>query len=150
MDNVTCTWFAMMRTIFLLLATNAAFANDSAILRCRELSDSALRFACYDSIVVPATVETQPRQTPDQFGLKPKGVKPELEAIESHVDGRFAGWGPKDRIQFANGQIWQITDDSRRVLDFMNPKVRVHRGVLGAFYLEIEGTNHQPKVKRVR
>lgn len=82
--------------------------------------------------------------------MKESEVRQKLEAIDSHIDGRFDGWGPKDKIQFANGQIWQITDDSRHVLDSINPKVRVHRGVLGAFYLEIEGINHQPKVKRVQ
>ncbi len=149
MDKVICKWFAM-GAAFLLLATSAAFANDSAILRCRELSDPALRFACYDSIVVPSAVETQAQQTPDQFGMTPAGVKRQLQAIESHVEGRFEGWGPSDKIQFANGQIWQISDGSRGVFDYTNPKVRVHRGVLGAFYMEIEGTSHQPKVKRVR
>jgi hypothetical protein len=139
-----------MRALLLLLTTSAAFANDAAILRCRELSDPSLRLACYDSVAVPATARTQPRQTPDQFGMEHQGFNRELEAIESHIEGRFDGWGPKDNIQFANGQIWQISDDSGRVLNSMNPKIRVRRGALGAFYLEIEGTNHSPRVKRVR
>lgn len=140
----------MRATFLLLLTTSAAFANDAAILRCRELSDPSLRLACYDSMAVPAIAGTPPKQTPDQFGMEHQGFKRELEAIDSHIDGRFDGWGPKDKIQLANGQIWQISDDSRRVLDFMNPKIRVRRGALGAFYLEIEGTNHSPRVKRVR
>lgn len=101
-------------------------------------------------MAVPAIAGTPPKQTPDQFGMERQGFKRELEAIDSHIDGRFDGWGPKDKIQLANGQIWQISDDSRRVLDFMNPKIRVRRGALGAFYLEIEGTNHSPRVRRVQ
>jgi hypothetical protein len=31
-----------------------------------------------------------------------------------------------------------------------NPKVRVTRNVFGTLFLEIEGTNNSPKVRRVR
>lgn len=137
-----------MKAILLLLATSTAFADDSPILRCRELADPSSRLACYDSL--PATAGTAPRQTPDRFGMADQGSEKELDVIESRIDGRFDGWGPNDRIQFANGQIWQISDNSSRMLDAVNPKVRVRRGMLGAFYLEIEGTNHSPRVKRVR
>ena len=73
-----------------------------------------------------------------------------LEAIESHIPGHFEGWEPRSRIRLANGQIWQISDDSRRYHDIQNPKVSVRRGALGAFYLEIEGTNSSPRVKRLQ
>jgi hypothetical protein len=32
----------------------------------------------------------------------------------------------------------------------VNPSVTVRRGVLGAYYLEIDGLNTSPRVKRVR
>ena len=41
--------------------------------------------------------------------------------------------------------------DSQAVLDLHNPKVRVVRGLLGSgHYLEIEGTNHAPRVVRLK
>jgi len=139
--------------LLLLLISNAAFADDAAMLRCRELSDPLLRVACYDSVTIPASRGPAPlaeRQKLDQFGMDRQVPKSELQAIVSHIEGRFDGWGPKEKIQFANGQLWQISDDSRAVLNVSSPKVRVHRGLLGSYFLEIEGTSHSPRVKRVR
>lgn len=140
--------------LLLLLISNAAFADDTAMLRCRELSDPSLRLACYDSVTIPASEGpaplAEPRQKLDQFGMDRQVPKSELQAIVSHIEGRFDGWGPKEKIQFANGQVWQISDDSRAVLNVSSPRVRVHRGLLGSYFLEIEGTSHSPRVKRVR
>jgi hypothetical protein len=46
--------------------------------------------------------------------------------------------------------VWRIADDSKGALWVENPKVRVRRGALGAFYLEIEGTNRSPRVQRLQ
>ncbi len=135
----------------LLMAATAAAADDAALLQCRTLSDAARRLACYDAIAVGAVAATPPpRQAPAQFGLDKQAARLELDAIDSHVEGRFDGWGPRDRIRFANGQVWQISDDSTGVIDAVNPKVRVRRGAFGAYYLEVEGSNRSPRVRRVQ
>ena len=74
----------------------------------------------------------------------------QLDAIESHIPGSFEGWSAKSNIKLANGQIWQISDDSSRAHYIDNPKVRIRRGALGSFYLEIQGTNVSPRVRRVQ
>ena len=66
------------------------------------------------------------------------------------MPGQVEGWKAGDRIALANGQVWRIADGSQGALWLQNPKVRVRRGVLGAFYLEIEGTNRSPRVERVK
>jgi len=71
-------------------------------------------------------------------------------AIASTIPGPFNGWAPNDIVQLANGQRWQIADDSRGVLNSSSPKITIRRGTMGAFYLEIEGTNRSPKVRRLR
>jgi hypothetical protein len=44
-----------------------------------------------------------------------------------------------------------VVDGSSAVLAPMkNPKVKVARNVFGTTFLEIEGTNNSPKVRRVR
>jgi hypothetical protein len=157
-----------MRAIpLLLLVSTAALADDAGLLRCRAIQDSAARLACYDALVVPASPgkaaaapapapgsasapQARPRETPEQFGVPQKDREVALDAIESTIPGRFEGWGPRDRIKFANGQVWQIADDSKGYADKENPKVRVRRGALGAFYLEVEGTNRSPRVTRVQ
>ena len=73
-----------------------------------------------------------------------------LDAIESTIPGRFEGWDAKANIKLANGQVWQIADDSSRYVTMNDPKVKIRRGALGSFYLEFEKINHSPKVRRVQ
>ena len=157
-----------MRTLVLLLfASTSALADDAGILRCRAIQESAARLACYDALVVPATAgkaapapsqatpAAQPAsraaQAPEQFGLEHRKPEVVVDAIESTIPGSFDGWGPKANFRLANGQVWQVADDSSgstRTVE--NPKVRIRRGALGAFYLEIEGTNRSPRVRRLQ
>jgi hypothetical protein len=136
----------------LLLISTSVLADDAGLLKCRGIGDVSARLACYDALPVgeAKTVQAAPRQTPEQFGMEQQAYRSEIESLESHIPGNFEGWGPRTRIRLANGQLWQISDDSRRMLDFQNPKVSVRRGMLGAFYLEIEGTNISPRVQRVQ
>lgn len=138
----------MKALLALLLVSSAAAAADDALLRCRAVPDSAARLACYDAL--PATAAAPPAAAPERFGLPRVNTEAKLDVIESRIPGRFHGWGPNSQIELANGQVWQVTDDSRGVYDLNNPKVSIRRGVLGAFYLEIEGQNRSPKVRRLR
>ena len=146
-------------------APSQAQSDAASMLRCRALVEAEARLRCYDAIPLPpagraaatnnvgtstAGVSPSPaRQTPEQFGVEYKAVDTRLETIESLITGPFLGWEPRGRIILANGQVWQVVDDSRGVMELSNPKVTVRRGALGAFYLEIAGTNRSPKVKRV-
>ena len=157
----------------LLLASGLAIADDAAFLRCRSIADGPARLACYDAVAVPvagtgagntsnssANVTSQPspgaqspstQQKSDQFGLEAKvSNNSQLDAIESNIAGSFEGWSAKSNIKLTNGQVWQISDDSSRAHYIDNPKVRIRRGALGSFYLEIQGTNISPRVRRVQ
>jgi len=137
-----------MKALFALLLVSGAAAADDALLRCRAITDPAARLACYDAL--PAATAAPQAAAPERFGLPRVSTEPKLDVIESRIPGRFQGWGPNSRIELANGQVWQVTDDSRGVYDLDNPKVSIRRGVLGAFYLEIEGQSRSPKVRRLR
>lgn len=132
----------------------ASLATDDALRQCRTLSDGAARLACYDAIALPAPGSAQApapaKETPAQFGLLGAQRQVSLDAVESRIPGNFEGWNPRSRIALENGQVWQIDDDSRAILELRNPKARVRKGALGAFYLEVEGTNRSPRVKRVQ
>jgi hypothetical protein len=149
----------------LLTATGAALADDAAmadhaILACRAHSDAKVRLACYDTIQVstrPAATVAGAAPAPaagaeQRFGLEQVKQKEEAPRfIESSIEGDFAGWDPGAQIRLANGQVWRVVDGSSAVLTPMkNPKVRVTRSLLGTLFLEIEGTNNSPKVRRVR
>jgi len=152
----------------LLLTTPAVQADDSGLLRCRGLSDPAARLACYDALVpasapppssraqapAPAPTSTpvpapKPGVQSERFGLQTPPAET-VQAVDSHIVGEFRGWESGGRIKLANGQVWEVADGSRGALaPVVDPKVRIRRGVLGSFYLEIEGLNRSPRVKRV-
>lgn len=148
-----------------LLALHAmpAWGQDEGLRRCRALADAGARLACYDALPLasrPASVTeppaaAAPAPTAAGFGLP---AAPEaLERIESRFEGldkglnngRFEGWGPRTRFRLANGQVWQVVDDSSASYWLPDPKVVVRRAALGSFVLEIEGAKRTVRVRRV-
>lgn len=131
-----------------LFVSGAALADDTALAKCRTLPEAASRLACYDAIPAGAA----PVQAADQlFGLKP-AARPveEPRSIESTIVGDFDGWSAGARIKLANGQVWRVVDGSEASLSrTTNPKVKVVRNMFGTLFLQIEGTNQSPKVRRV-
>lgn len=151
----------------LAMASPAVAQGTASLQACRALTDPAARLACYDALPLPAAAPAPaataapaaaapvapaaPAATAQSnFGLEAKTAQDAPDAIDSSIEGRFEGWDGKTRIKLANGQVWQVTDGSHGVLNLSNPKVRVRRGVFGAFYMDIEGTNRSPKVRRVQ
>ena len=154
-----------------LIGSGSAWSDDAGLLRCRAIADGPARLACYDGLPLagqatpaapvrapaPAAAgraavapSTSPASSPDgQFGLAPKPAE-EVNEIHTSITGLFEGWRPNERIRLANGQVWQIADDTSSLLQRRDPKVTVRRGALGAFYLDIEGDNRSPRVRRVQ
>jgi hypothetical protein len=145
-----------------LPAAPAALAQSGGgLAACRALADAAQRLACYDALPLPslsaapaspavATAPIPAASSPaGQFGFEQRALASAPESIDTRIDGQFGGWGPKDRLRLANGQVWQVVDGSSASLNLQSPKVRVRRGVFGAFYLDIEGTGRTPRVKRL-
>jgi hypothetical protein len=152
-------------------------ATDAEIRQCRAQVADAARLACYDALfgraggpapapatpatsaapavpaaavattAVPAAAPTAPAAGGTAaFGL-PAATPDE---ITSTIPGRFEGWEANTRITLANGQVWQISDGSRGVYRLVDPKVRIRKGMLGSFFLDIEGQNQTPRVRRVQ
>ena len=166
-----------MRTLTLIalsLAALPALAQDG-LQRCRTMTDGTARLACYDALADAARVPARPAQpaapaavakpaqtatvvaagaTPARsgeaaFGL-PESKRPEaVGSVESLLSASFSGWGPNSRIKLANGQIWLVIDGTSVALPPGARKVSVKRGMLGSFYLDIEGLNTSPRVRRV-
>jgi hypothetical protein len=97
-----------------------------------------------------ATAAAAPSTDPS-FGLPAKPPPPAQDAVESTIVGRFDGWIPDGRITLANNQVWQINDGSTAAYSpRQDPKVRITRGTLGSYFLEVEGLSQTPRVKRIR
>jgi hypothetical protein len=130
-----------------LLSTPAwAQVDVAAFQRCRALTDGAARLACYDALTPVATAPKA--TTAEAFGLATEAEK--TPAIASEINGKFEGWEGNVEITLANGQVWRIADGSRAYVNLMNPKVKVERGAFGAYYLNIDGINQTPRVRRVK
>jgi hypothetical protein len=164
----------------LLASSLAHAIDDSAFARCRGIADTANRLACYDALpmnVTPAATQAPPIAAPKAAPAKPSSQSPtasppaapqqqaaaqsfgmenrapEVElptTMQSTIPGHFEGWGPKARIKLANGQVWQIADDSQAYFNLDNPKVVIRRGMMGGFFLEVENSNRSPRVRRVQ
>ena len=164
----------------LLASSLAHAIDDSAFARCRGIADTANRLACYDAlpmnitpaatqappIAAPKTASARPSSQPptasapaapqqqaaaQSFGMENRAPEVELPTtMQSTIPGHFEGWGPKARIKLANGQVWQIADDSQAYFNLDNPKVVIRRGMMGGFFLEVEDSNRSPRVRRVQ
>lgn len=153
-------------TALLLAAALPALADDGPWLRCRALTEAAARLACYDAVRPAGATATGPVTSPSasaaattppsvaasaeaRFGAEQRPGD-ELIEIRSVLPGRFEGWGPRQTFRLANGQTWQSSDSSRGYYVLESPQVRIRRGALGSFLLEIEGVNQVIRVRRIQ
>lgn len=144
----------------LLAQAPLAIAQAEALQKCRAERDAALRLACYDAIPAtaaapaaaagnaPAPAKAAAPAAATNFGLP--AANQGGDAIDSRIAGVVEGWGPRTQFRLANGQVWQVEDGSSAALYLREPKVRVRRGFAGAYYLELEGSNRSPRVRRLQ
>jgi len=135
--------------------------------KCRHVADATARLACYDAIPYvaapvagpasappaatrPAEPASAPRSALERFGLVARPPAEDLQSITSSVNADFFGWGPNERIRLDNGQVWEVIDGSTGSVGPANRKVTIRRGALGSFFLEFEGLNSSPRVRRIR
>lgn len=156
----------------------AAPADPLADLRaCQAVPDAQVRLACYDAAMnrlnaarpaapaapiaarptatptpapTPAAAVAAPAPADTGFGLPEPRRPVAVEGIESRLAGRFEGWAPGTRLELANGQVWEVVDGTRASYELDRPAVRVRRGVLGSYFIEIDGVSATPRVRRVR
>lgn len=83
------------------------------------------------------------------FGLPAQPVA-EAPAMSGRVQGRFEGWQRGTRLTLTNGQVWEVVDSGSAVYDLPSPAVVVKRGLLGSYFIEIEGVSVTPRVRRVK
>ncbi|MGB3394078.1 MAG: hypothetical protein WA956_07985 [Stenotrophomonas sp.] len=71
------------------------------------------------------------------------------EPIEATLTGEFTGFGKGRQYALDNGQLWEQTDDARvGGVRKQTPKVKITPGLMGVWYLQIEGLNTRAKVRR--
>lgn len=134
------------------------------LARCAQVADKDERLACYDAAAQwieavepngkapPKTTETpseapQPAPAAGSFGLEPGGGA--VGEITSRIVGAFTGWHGNTRFTLENGQVWQQNEPGRAIYRAKAPRVKIHRGAMGTFLMEIEGVRRSLRVRRV-
>lgn len=73
------------------------------------------------------------------------------EPISGALQGEFRGFGKGRIYVLDNGQQWEQTDTtSVSGVRKQSPKVSISPGVMGVWYMKVEGVNTQPKVRRTK
>jgi len=123
----------------------AAAAEKARGIAEKKATEAAARNAEAAALPSPAN----PEQRTGWLGkvrLKP-GTAIEYETVETSLSGDFAGWSTGTLFTLSNGQRWRVTSGSYVApRDSAPRKVRIVSGVLGSFFLEIEGVRSRPKV----
>ena len=100
--------------------------------------------------VEPTGHQTVPSEPENVFGLEHKQdltkaaseIAVTINAIKKNLRDKYV-------ITFSDGSVWQQTDQTYLKIK-EGQAVTVERGLLGAFYLSVEGLNKRMKVKRVK
>lgn len=136
-------------------ATHAA--DDAGLGRCLTIPDRLARYACYDSLPAPIGMPAPGSAAvtaADNFGLERQqqaaAISQGPSSVGSSIPGKFEGWHPNSQFKLANGQVWQVSDGSSASYLRESPKVTITRGFLGSFFMNVEGLNRAPKVRRVQ
>ncbi len=78
------------------------------------------------------------------------GTEVEYATVESRMAGEFRGWDGPTVFRLENGQRWQATGPGTYVTPpLANPGVKITPGVLGTFWMTVEGVKPRVKVTLV-
>ena len=73
------------------------------------------------------------------------------EPIESVIVGEFRGFGMGKKYTLQNGQVWeQVEPASLAGVRKNDVPVKIKPGLLGVWYMKIDGYNTQAKVRRIK
>ncbi len=73
------------------------------------------------------------------------------EPITGVLEGEFRGFGKGRIYTLDNGQTWEQTDATTLAgVRKTSPKVSMKPGLLGVWYMKVEGVNTQAKVRRTK
>jgi hypothetical protein len=75
--------------------------------------------------------------------------EPELNLVQTRIDGEFKGWDGETVFVLQNGQVWRQATYSYHYHYAYSPKVTIVRGDEG-WVMQVEGVERSLKVVRVR
>ena len=126
-----------------LAALNAFLAREASQRPAQPRSDTAREQPAQDT---RPQAQPAPRVESD-VGFEQRRKR---EAFQARIQGDFQGWSGDTRFELENGQVWE-TNQSRtfHYAGPSEPVVTIEPGMLGSWYLSVEGYNARVRVRRV-
>lgn len=92
----------------------------------------------------------------DRFGAEEEirrrveKIRPEPKELISRIIGNFRGWRGNTIFNLENGQVWQQIESDKFVVNLEDPVVTIRKGLVGTYFLKVEGFGSRVKVKRLK
>ena len=97
----------------------------------------------------PAKVPVEAAPLKGTVTVEP-GTKVEFSTVESRIAGAFNGWEARTVFTLENGQRWRnMSNDSYVTSPVQRPAVKIVPGILGTFWMTVEGVKQRVKVAPV-
>jgi len=131
--------------VAILLAAAASAAGETDLQRCAEIPDDKLRLSCFDALA------SGRRSVPEELFGRPAGrIAPSTpEALDSRITALERTPRGRAVLHLANGQVWRLQESDHIQLRGEQLPVRIRKGMLGAFYLQVGGKGRSYRVQRV-
>lgn len=92
-----------------------------------------------------------PEGLPSTPGELPAIDRMAREPFETRIVGEFDGWTGNTVFELENGMVWRQDESGRRRFQpVQNPVVVIEPGLLGAWYLKVEGRKRRVRVERIK
>lgn len=118
-----------------------------ALQQARAAAEKQPTRATAETPAIAASAPSRKESLLDRIRLKP-GTQVDYDTLESELTGDFAGWRVGTVFTLANGQRWRVIQgDYESPRDPTRRRVWIKPGLLGTFFIEIEGIRGRAKVE---
>ncbi|EGJ10710.1 hypothetical protein RBXJA2T_10309 [Rubrivivax benzoatilyticus JA2 = ATCC BAA-35] len=120
------------------------------------MADRDARLACFEAGARELKGEEERKRTAEaerktkEFGLPSPVVRETLSSVKVRIVSEFDGWRPGATFKLDNGQVWEFIGNDSGTVTLTNNEAVIERGMLGSFFLRMEGVRSTPKVRRIR
>ena len=95
-----------------------------------------------------AGIREQDRNDASKIGFR--DYHGDRDEIVSGIVGEFHGWDGGTSITLENGQVWRQTEPDRFVIRLDHAVAHIKPGLMGTWFLQVEGYGSTTKVERVK